>query len=68
MRFKEDEALHVPRPARLVEADPVVRLSFGGGNFVDLASLHADVTAQLDGLARDMEIPVRYDTASIGLA
>ena len=43
---------------------PVVRLSFGGGNFKEPATLHADVMAQLDGLARESEIPVRYDTAS----
>ena len=43
--------------------NPVVRLSFGGGTFKEPDSLHADVMAQLDGLARDREIPVRYDTA-----
>ena len=43
--------------------NPVVRLSFGGGTFKEPATLHADVMAQLDGLARDREIPVRYDTA-----
>ena len=44
--------------------NPVVRLSFGGGNFTEPEALHADVMAQLDGLARDSEIPVRYDTAA----
>ena len=43
--------------------NPVVRLSFGGGTFKEPGTLHADVMAQLDGLARDREIPVRYDTA-----
>ena len=42
---------------------PVVRLSFGGGTFKDLASLNDDAMAQLDGLARDQGVPVRYDTA-----
>ena len=42
---------------------PVVRLSFGGGTFRDLATLRSDVMAQLDGLARDSGISVRYDTA-----
>ena len=42
---------------------PVVRLDFGGGNFKEPATLHKDVMAQLDGLARDMAIAVRYDTA-----
>ena len=45
------------------ERHPVVRLSFGGGNFKEPATLHKDVMAQLDGLARDMAITVRYDTA-----
>ena len=42
---------------------PVVRLSFGGGTFTEPEALNADVMAQLDGLARDNGIPVRYDTA-----
>ena len=41
----------------------MVRLDFGGGNFKEPATLHKDVMAQLDGLARDMAIAVRYDTA-----
>ena len=45
------------------ERHPVVRLSFGGGSFTEPAALHEDVMAQLDGLARDMAIAVRYDTA-----
>ena len=44
---------------------PVVRLSFGGGNFKEPVTLNADVMAQLDGLARDREIPVRYDIAPV---
>ena len=46
------------------ERHPVVRLSFGGGNFTEPAALHEDVMAQLDGLARDMAVAVRYDTAA----
>ena len=42
---------------------PVVRLSFGGGTFTEPEALNADVMAQLDGLARNMGIAVRYDTA-----
>ena len=42
---------------------PVVRLSFGGGSFTEPATLDQDVMAQLDGLARDHAVPVRYDTA-----
>ena len=45
------------------QCHPVVRLSFGGGTFTEPAALHADVMAQLDGLARDMGVAVRYDTA-----
>ena len=41
----------------------MVRLSFGGA-FTEPVSLHADVMVQLDGLARDREIPVRYDTVA----
>ena len=46
------------------ERHPVVRLSFGGGNFNEPSALHEDVMAQLDGLARDMAVAVRYDTAA----
>ena len=42
---------------------PVVRLSFGGGNFKEPAALNDDVMAQLDSLAREKGVPVRYDTA-----
>ena len=42
---------------------PVVRLSFGGGTFKEPAALNDDVMAQLDSLARDKGVPVRYDTA-----
>ena len=45
------------------ERHPVVRLDFGSGSFTEPAALHEDVMAQLDGLARDMAIAVRYDTA-----
>ena len=55
--------LYIHRRHNWSERHPVVRLSFGGGTFTEPAALHADVMAQLDGLARDMGVPVRYDTA-----
>ena len=55
--------LYVHQRHNWSERHPVVRLSFGGGNFKEPATLHKDVMAQLDGLARDMAITVRYDTA-----
>ena len=56
--------LHIHGRHDWSERHPVVRLSFGGGTFKELASLDQDVMAQLDGLARDNEVPVRYDTAA----
>ena len=55
--------LHVHDRHDWTERHPVVRLDFGSGNFTEPAALHEDVMAQLDGLARDMAIAVRYDTA-----
>jgi len=57
------EGLHIRDRHDWSQRHPVVRLSFGGGSFMEPAALHADVMAQLDGLARDMGAPVRYDTA-----
>ena len=55
--------LHIHARRNWSERHPVVRLSFGGGNFTEPAAVHEDVMAQLDGLARDMAVAVRYDTA-----
>ena len=58
------EGLHIHARRNWSERHPVVRLSFGGGNFTEPAALHEDVMAQLDGLARDMAVAARYDTAA----
>ena len=56
--------LHIHACRNWSERHPVVRLSFGGGNFTEPDALHEDVMAQLDGLARDMAVAARYDTAA----
>ena len=56
--------LHIHQRHDWSQRHPVVRLSFGGGTFNEPASLPQDVMAQLDGLARDNAVSVRYDTAS----
>ena len=42
---------------------PVVRLSFGRGNFKEAGYLHANVMAQLHTVAEEAGIAPRYDTA-----
>ena len=42
---------------------PVVRLSFGRGNFKEAGYLHANVMAQLHTIAEEAGIAPRYDTA-----
>ena len=42
---------------------PVVRLSFGKGNFKEVGYLHANVMAQLHTIAEEAGIAPRYDTA-----
>ena len=56
--------LHIHHRHDWSQRHPVVRLSFGSGTFKEPASLPQDVMAQLDGLARDNAVPVRYDTAA----
>ena len=45
------------------ERHPVVRLSFGGGNFKEPANLDASVMAQLEGVAEQEGVSARYATA-----
>ena len=45
------------------ERHPVVRLSFGGGNFKEPANLDASVMAQLEGVAEQAGVSPRYATA-----
>ena len=42
---------------------PVVRLSFGSGNFKEPDYVHKDVMAQLDAIEEDASVAARYDTA-----
>ena len=43
---------------------PVVRLSFGGGYFLETAGLHTSLMVQLDEIEEEAGIEGRYDTAS----
>ena len=42
---------------------PVVRLSFGGGNFTEPGQVNEEALTQLEMIAEDASVPVRYDTA-----
>ena len=44
------------------ERHPVVRLSFGGSSFTEPEHLHANVMAQLDGVAEQHGVSARYTT------
>ena len=50
------------------ERHPVVRLSFAGGSFKEAAKLHANVMAQLEGVAEQEGVSARYETAPERLA
>ena len=41
---------------------PVVRLSFGGGNFKEPGYVHEDAMAQLDAIEEEASVAARYDT------
>ena len=45
------------------ERHPVVRLSFAGSSFTKHANLHANVMAQLEGVAEQLGVSARYATA-----
>ena len=47
---------------------PVLRLSFGGGNFMERSSLRANVMAQLDSVERRFGVTASYDTGPARLA
>ena len=47
---------------------PVLRLSFGAGNFREPAHLHASIGAQLDGVERRTGVTTGYNTAPERLA
>ena len=65
--FEGNEALfaglHIHNGWRWSESHPVVRLDFAGGHFAQPGHLHANVSAQLDGLEMATGVTPRYDTA-----
>ena len=54
--------LHIHAGHNWSERHPVVRLSFGGSSFTEPAHLHANVLAQLEGVAEQQGVIVRYAT------
>ena len=50
------EGLHIHAGHDWSERHPVVRLSFGGSNFTEPAHLHANVLAQLEGVAEQQGV------------
>ena len=46
---------------------PVVRLSFGSGNFKEPGYVHEDAMAQLDAIEEEASVAARYDTAPVRL-
>ena len=53
------QGLHVHAGHNWSERHPVVRLDFAGGSFKEPASLHEDVTLQLESIEDEMGIPPR---------
>ena len=56
------EGLHIHAGHDWSQRHPVVRLSFGGSSFTEPAHLHANVLAQLEGVAEQQGVSVRYAT------
>ncbi len=56
------EGLHIHARHDWSQRHPVVRLSFGGSSFTEPAHLHANVLAQLEGLAEQQGMSARYAT------
>ena len=57
------EGLHIHEGWNWSERNPVVRLDFARGHFGEPGSLHANVSAQLDGMEVQGGVSPRYDTA-----
>ena len=57
------EGLHIHGRWDWSVRHPVVRLSFGSGNFQEPGELRAETTARLDDLEEDAEVAGRYDSA-----
>ena len=55
--------LYIHQRHNWTERHPVVRLSFGGGNFKEPGELHEDVMLQLEDLEEEAEIAVRRVSA-----
>ena len=54
--------LHIHAGHDWSQRHPVVRLSFGGSSFTEPANLHVNVLAQLEGIAEQQGMSVRYAT------
>ena len=57
------EGLHIHDGHDWSECHPVVRLDFAGGHYGEPGALHANVSAQLDGMEVQAGVRPRYDTA-----
>ena len=57
------EGLHIHAGHDWSQRHPVVRLDFAGGHYGAPGSLHASVSAQLDGMEVQAGVSPRYDTA-----
>ena len=57
------EGLHIHDGHDWSARHPVVRLDFAGGHFGEPEALHANVSAQLDGMEVQAGVHPRYDTA-----
>ena len=57
------EGLHIHDHGDWSVRHPVVRLNFGSGHFGEPGALHANLSAQLDGMEMAAGIRPRYDTA-----
>ncbi len=57
------EGLHIHAGHDWSQRHPVVRLDFAGGHYGEPGSLHAGVSAQLDGMEVQAGVSPRYDTA-----
>ena len=57
------QGLHIHAGHDWSQRHPVVRLDFAGGHYGEPGSLHASVSAQLDGMEVQAGVSPRYDTA-----
>ena len=57
------DGLHIHGRWDWTARNPVMRLSFAGGNFRQPGNLHANLMARLDGIAEQAGLSSRHDTA-----